>query len=138
MNYYIATSTERIFVHNQVRDDLKKLGLEITYDWTTNGNIRSTSKKCLQEAAFQMHRGILKSDFVLVLLPGGKGTHTEIGLSIASSKRVFLHSEDPMAFELGPQICAFYHHPDAVRFVCPIDQVAKTLWPFLEETLQRF
>ncbi len=79
MNYYIATSTERISVHNQVRDSLKKLGLEITYDWTAKGNIRNTSKECLQEAAFQMHQGILKSDFVLVLLPGGKGNPYRTG-----------------------------------------------------------
>lgn len=133
MNYYIATSTERALLHNLVRDDLKKLGHEITYDWTTHGSVRQTSKARLEEIASLEFQGILGSHFVLVLLPGGKGTHVEIGLSIASKKKVFLHSEDPMMFELGPQICAFYHHPDVVRFSCPIAELVKNFHPLLEE-----
>lgn len=137
MKYYIATSTERMSLHNLVRDDLKKLDYEITYDWTTHGSVRHTSKARLQEVAHLECQGILAADFVLVLLPGGKGTHVELGLSIASKKKVFIHSEDPMMFEMGTQVCAFYHHADVVRLCCPIADVAKTLQSLLEESLQR-
>jgi hypothetical protein len=135
MKYYIATSTERMPFHNLVRDDLKKLGHEITYDWTMHGSVRHTSKERLQEVAHFQCEAILASDFVLVLLPGGKGTHVELGFSMANKKRVFLHSEDPMMFEMGPQICAFYHHSDVVRLCCPIADVAKTLQSLLEVSL---
>ncbi len=127
MKYYIATSIERAPLHNLVRDDLQKLGYEITYDWTTHGSVKHTSKVRLQEVAHLESQGVLISDFVLILLPGGKGTHVELGLAIASKKKVFIHSEDPMVFEIGPQVCAFYHHPSAVRLSCPIAQTAKTL-----------
>lgn len=127
MKYYIATSTSRMPFHNTVRGHLKQLGHEITYDWTTHGSVRHTSLSRLQEVAQLEFQGILDADFVLVLLPGGKGTHAELGFSIASRKKVFIHSEDPKTFEIGPEICAFYHHAEVVRLSCPIELVAKTI-----------
>jgi nucleoside 2-deoxyribosyltransferase len=59
-----------------------------------------------------------------ILLPGGNGTHLELGFAIASGKRIFLHSEDPTLFELGSQTNAFYHHPDVSCLSCPIEDVA--------------
>ncbi len=124
MKYYIATSTERIAAHNLVRDQLNQWGHVITNDWTTHGNVRNSSLARLREVAVAMVQGVVEADFVLVLLPGGKGTHTELGLSLGGGKKVFIHSEDPSAFELGPQVCAFYHHPSVVRLSGPIEQVA--------------
>jgi len=125
MKYYIATSTTRSDIHNRIRDDLKKFGHEIAYDWTTHGSVRETSPARLREVAHAEFQGILDSDFVLILLPGGKGTHAELGYSIASKKQVFVHSEDPASFELGPQVCAFYHHADVIRLTCPIANLAQ-------------
>ncbi len=127
MKYYIATSTDRIVFHNQIRDELKKLGHEITYDWTAHGSVRHTTKEKLQMVAHAEFEGILAADFVLVLLPGGKGTHAELGFSLGSRKKVFIHSEDRAAFEIGPQACAFYHHADVVQLSCPIALVVEAL-----------
>lgn len=69
-------------------------------------------------------KGVSASDFVVVLLPGGHGTHLEFGFSLASGKRVFLHSEDSTLFEIGPQTNAFYHHPEIVRLTCPLADLA--------------
>ena len=127
MKYYIATAISRAPFHNLVRDGLKQWGYEITYDWTLHGSVRLTSKSRLQEVAHLESQGILDADFVLVLLPGGRGTHVELGLSIASQKRVFIHSEDPRAFEVGPEACAFHHHACVVQFSCPIALAADSL-----------
>jgi nucleoside 2-deoxyribosyltransferase len=127
MKYYIATSTERMGAHNAARDLLNELGHEITKDWTTHGSVRNTTFARLQEVAHEMVQGVMDADFVLVLLPGGKGTHTELGLSLASGKKVFIHSEDPQAFALGPQVCAFYHHANVTRLTCPLNQVVRQL-----------
>lgn len=135
MKFYIATSTERMTQHNHVRDALQSLGYTLTYDWTSHGSVRHTSKVRLQEVAHLETQGILEADFVIVLLPGGKGTHVELGLSIGSKKKVFIHCEDPGMFELGTQVCAFYHHPDAVRFACPIEDVAKIVQSLLDPAL---
>ena len=132
MKYYIATSTERVPAHNIVRDQLKQFGCEITYDWTTHGSVRHTTKERLAEVALSELAGIADSDFVLVLLPGGKGTHVELGFSIGSKKKVFIHSEDPNVFEMGPKVCAFYFSPDVVRFSCPISKIADHLLLLLQ------
>jgi nucleoside 2-deoxyribosyltransferase len=124
MKYYIATSLSRKTAHNLARDALKLFGHEIVYDWTLHGSVKSVSKERLREVSINELKGIAEADFVIALLPGGNGTHLEIGFAIASGKRVFLHSEDPALFELGPQTNAFYHHPDVNHLVCPLVDVA--------------
>lgn len=127
MKYYIAASTDRMHAHNRVRDDLQKAGYEITYDWTTHGNVRDTSVSRFREVAILDTQGIFAADFVLVLLPAGKGTHVELGLSLASRKKVFIHSEDPSIFEPGPQVCVFYHSPNITRLTGPVEEIANIL-----------
>ena len=124
MKYYIATSLSRAAAHNLIRDSLKGFQHEISYDWTVHGSVKSVSLERLREVATLELNGILRADFVVVLLPGGKGTHLELGFAIASGKRVFLHTEDPSLFELGPQTSAFYHHPHLTRLSCPLTEVA--------------
>lgn len=127
MKYYIATSLSRMMAHNVVRDALKILGHEISYDWTLHGSVKSVSKERLREAAILELSGISKADLVVVLLPGGKGNHLELGFAIASGKRIFLHSEDPTVFELGPQTSAFYHHPYVTCICGPLADIATTI-----------
>ena len=127
MKYYIATSLSRASAHNKVRDSLKIWGHEISYDWTLHGSVKSVSKERLREVASLELDGVSKADFVIVLLPGGNGTHLELGFAIAKEKKVFLHSEDPLVFELGPQTNAFYYHPDVIRLVCPLADVGATV-----------
>lgn len=79
--------------------------------------------------------GISEADFVVVLLPGGKGTHLELGFAMARGKRIFLHSEDSSVFELGPQTNAFYHHPDVTCLHCPLSDVAATVHSLLQPAM---
>lgn len=123
MKFYIATSLSRVTAHHIVRDTLKKLGHEISYDWTLHGSVKSVSKERLREVALLELDGVSEADFVIVLLPGGNGTHLELGFAIAREKKVFLHTEDSSIFELGPQTNAFYHHPDITRLHCSLPEV---------------
>ena len=74
--------------------------------------------------------------FVVVLLPGSYGTHIELGFAIARGKKVFLHSEESLVFELGSQTNAFYHHPD-VTALCsvPLLMLARCYIPYLQISL---
>jgi hypothetical protein len=123
MKYYIATSLSRAPDYRIVRDSLEIYGHEISYDWTLHGSVKSVSKESLSEVASLELAGVSAADFVIVLLPGGYGTHLELGFAIAKGKKVFLHSEDPLLFELGPQTSAFYHHSDVTRFLCPLADI---------------
>lgn len=53
---------------------------------------------------------VKEADFIVVLLPGGKGTHTGLGASIAYNKPIFAHSLEPDLMQLGDKTCAFYYH----------------------------
>jgi nucleoside 2-deoxyribosyltransferase len=132
MKYYIATALTRALDHQLLRKALHSLGHELSYDWTGHGNVKSESKERLREVATRELQGIAESDFVLVLLPGGYGTHVELGFALASGKKVFLHSEDPSLFELGPQTNAFYHHLDVISFSCPLENCAALVHSLLE------
>jgi hypothetical protein len=124
MKYYIATSLARAAAHNLVRDALEKFGHALCYDWTLHGSVKSVSFERLREVAIFELGGIAEADFVVVLLPGGKGTHLELGFALGNNKKVFLHTEEPSLFELGPQTNAFYHHPHLIRLCCPLDNIA--------------
>lgn len=123
MKFYIATSLSRAEAHHVVRDALKIWGHEISYDWTLHGSVRSVSRERLREVATLELEGVAEADFMVVLLPGGKGTHLELGFALARGKKIFLHSEDPSMFDLGPQTNAFYHHPDVTHLCCPLTDV---------------
>jgi hypothetical protein len=127
MKYYIATSLLRIPEHNLVRDALSGCGHTLSYDWTLHGSVQSVSIERLQEVAILELGAILEADFVVVLLPGGKGTHLELGFAMGNHKKIFLHSEDPSLFDLGPQTNAFYYHPSLIPLCCPLADVATTV-----------
>lgn len=133
MQFYIATSLSRMASHNLVRDELKRSGHTISYDWTSHGSMKLVSKERLQEVAILELQGIAESDFVVVLLPGGKGTHLELGFALAKGKKVFLHTEDPLMFELGPQTNGFYHHPDITRLSCSLADVGAAVHTLLTQ-----
>ena len=97
---------------------------KLTYDWTLHGSVKSVSKRRLQEVSLKELSGIASADWVIVLLPGGKGTHVELGFAIGRGKNVILHSEDDALFELGPETNAFFHYPKLTRLTCPLVDVA--------------
>lgn len=135
MKFYIATSLSRVAAHHTVRDAIKKWGHEISYDWTLHGSVKSVSKERLREVALLELNGVSEADFVIVLLPGGNGTHLELGFAIAKEKKVFLHMEDPLLCELGPQTNAFYHHPDVTPLHCPLAEVGSKVHSLLMQPL---
>jgi nucleoside 2-deoxyribosyltransferase len=135
MKFYIATSLSRETAHHAVREALRTCGHEITYDWTLHGSVKSVSKARLQEVAMLELNGVSEADFVVVLLPGGNGTHLELGFAIAKGKKVFIHSEDSSIFELGPQTNAFYHHPDVSALHCPLSNVAAKVHALLNQSI---
>lgn len=116
MRYYIATSLERHLHHNALRDLLEARGHSITYDWTEHGSVKHESQTRIAEVAHLEAMGVHHADFVVVLLPGGRGTHTELGLAIAYGKPVFVHAHDHREFfAQDDRTCAFYHHPQVAQ-----------------------
>ena len=51
-----------------------------------------------------------EADVLIVLLPGGHGTHVEIGAALALGKPVILHAPDRKTLD-APYPCPFHYHP---------------------------
>lgn len=123
LKYYIATSLTRAKHHNAIRDALNPDKFQLTYDWTEHGNIKSTSQDRLNTVAMNESQGISQADILIVLLPGGFGTHVEIGLGIAANKTVIIHSEDAQVFLPCEKTCAFYHHDQVFQISCQLESL---------------
>jgi nucleoside 2-deoxyribosyltransferase len=54
--------------------------------------------------------GIRNADVLIALLPGGFGTHVEIGAALAFGKPIIIHSPNQTVLET-PYPCVFHYHP---------------------------
>lgn len=135
MKYYIATSLKRMDAHKKVKLSMEPYSYELAYDWTTHGSVKSESIGRLQEVAIAEIEGLAQADFVIVLLPGGVGTHTELGYAIRSGCPVFVHCESGQHFSLGDQTCAFYHHPQVQQLICPLEEVGMCVHAKMKDML---
>lgn len=116
MKYYIATGLENHELHNVIRDHLAILGHSITYDWTIHGPVWSKGvERCTVVAVHEL-LGVKEADFVIVLLPGGRGTHIELGIALAAGRKVYFVSNNPEHHAAAPDVCAFYLHPLVQHF----------------------
>jgi nucleoside 2-deoxyribosyltransferase len=116
LKYYIATKLENHAEHNRIRDLLNARGHECTYDWTHHGPVHSRGLDVVQEVAIAEAKGVIESDVVIVLWPGGRGTHVELGVALGRQIPVILWTEVEGHRVASPETCAFYHHP-LVRLV---------------------
>jgi hypothetical protein len=111
VKFYIATGLANFKNHNIIRDELIRLGHEITYDWTVHGSVKEKGIEILQEKGMLEAKGVEDADFVVVLLPGGRGTHSELGMSIALKKKTIIWAqvENKDFFKACKKTCIFYH-----------------------------
>lgn len=116
MKYYIATKLENHAEHNRLRDILNSMGHECTYDWSVHGPVYKEGLGRVEEIAQLEHQGVFDADAVIMLWPGGRGTHVEIGMGIALGKSVIIVSSVENHHISSPETCAFYHHPHCSMF----------------------
>lgn len=112
---YIASRLERWFGVRRLRDALLKRGVAVTYDWTVHGSVQHLGEARIAEVAEAEARGVIDADLVVVLLPGGRGTHTELGIAIGAEVPVVLVADEAGFAGADGHICAFYHHPLVTR-----------------------
>lgn len=110
---YVASGVENAVLAFWYGKKLESLGFEWTYDWTERAlrrDVDPASEEELREIGEAELDGVCRADVVIVVLPGGAGTHTELGFALALGKRVVLVAGDrPLA------ACPFYFHPAVIR-----------------------
>ena len=122
MKYYIASGLENFKQVQELKAILDARGWEHTYDWTKHGPVWHEGAASLQNVAMDEIDGVFTAEVIIALLPGGRGTHVELGAalgvcSFGNGPRVVIYSPTPEKdFAVGPGTCAFYHHPLVERF----------------------
>jgi nucleoside 2-deoxyribosyltransferase len=119
--FYLATKKDRGTQAAQLLRALESRGWERTYTWIAGDE--ATAEQ-YADVALKELRGIEQADVLIVLLPGGYGTHVEIGAALALGKPVILHAPDRKTLDT-PYPCPFHYHPDVKLLISEeIDIVA--------------
>ena len=128
MKFYVASGLVNRDRVRSVVDALAALGHTPAYDWTLHGDVRRCGEERMREVAGKEAQGVVESELVLLMLPGGAGTHTELGLALAArgNKRILLWSATGREFQ-GNETCVFYHHPAVRRICCPFEELMEAL-----------
>lgn len=127
--FYIASGLDNFGLVRQVAETLKSAGWTHTYDWTKHGSIAEQGEQAFINYTVAEVEGVVMADVVIVLLPGGRGTHVELGIALGLSDAFVVPKNEPIEpivciYSPTPDVdfgterttCAFYHHPNVQRF----------------------
>jgi nucleoside 2-deoxyribosyltransferase len=106
--FYLATRKDRSNEADALSQALSVHGWQRTFIWSALDPVNTDE---YAEVAVKEIAGVRDADVLIVLLPGGFGTHVEIGAALALGKRVILHAPDSKTLET-PYRCIFHHHPN--------------------------
>lgn len=118
--FYIASGLQNKEMVQFVSKRLREQGFIHTYDWTQNE--RAATFEELREIGQKEKNAVLESDFLIVLLPGGKGTHIEFGIALGHGKKIYIYAPDNSAdnFETTS---TFYHLPEVENYFGSIEEL---------------
>lgn len=112
--YYLSTRKDRSDAAAGLIEALGAAGWERTYTWSDLGNV--VAGEAFAAAAMAELEAVRAADVLVVLLPGGFGTHVEIGAALALGKPVVLHAPDRKTLET-PYPCIFHYHPGVTLMI---------------------
>ncbi len=112
MKFYIASALENAGNAQRIAEYLVYRGWKQTYDWTAHGLI--TEKSRLSLTSQKEIQGVMDADVLFLLLPGKRGSHTELGAAIASNTPVVILAMNKDDYLRDSHTCVFYWH-QAVR-----------------------
>ena len=119
IRYYIASRLENAPRGPDLKAILDARGCWVhTYDWTVHGSVQNEGEEVIRTVARMEAHGVERADVVIVLLPGGRGTHVELGMAIGfgnASHILVLSESAEIDFGQDGRTCAFYHHSDVDR-----------------------
>lgn len=122
MRFYIASKLENAETVKRVATVLKAAGHTQTYDWTQHGSVKNEGDTRLRQVAENEKQGVREADMVIVLLPGGRGTHAELGMAAAFGKDIIICAEDDQMFQTDDRTCAFYWLYCTMQVTGPMDK----------------
>jgi hypothetical protein len=111
ISFYIASRLENASRVKVLIESLEATGkFCCTYNWTVHGSVQGQGEARYAEVASSEMSGVSHAQVVIVWLPGGRGTHAELGAALVLRKYVLLLYSDDEDLQDG-YYCAFYFHP---------------------------
>lgn len=86
MYFYLSSAWENRDMVREAARFLQDKGHVWTFDWTVCGTPNDVYPRIIAEEI----EAVRRADVFIALLPGGKGTHVELGAALASGKPVYL------------------------------------------------
>ena len=106
MKIYVASGWSNRKAAYSLMEELMNLGCWVTHNWTKIPEEQSMSEIGCRAIAEVDLRSVQVADVVIVLLPGGNGTHTELGYALACGKPVVIYDSDHFP---SPERVMYYH-----------------------------
>lgn len=125
MKFYIGSGFKNVDIVKKVSEELKKQGWIRTCSWEDIEVGTETREDLIRYSKLEMD-AIEKSDIVIIILPAGRGTHVELGYSLAKGKRIILYASDQEEFSLENTV-NFYEVPQIEKFVGSDDELVRKL-----------
>lgn len=124
MKYYIASRLENAETVKRVSAVLTAAGHTLTYDWTEHGSVQKENPERITQVAELERTGVYEADIIIIILPGGRGTHVELGLALAQRHRseIVICAETDELFQQDERTCAFYWVEGVRRVTGTIDE----------------
>ncbi|MFC3212602.1 group-specific protein [Planomicrobium okeanokoites] len=130
MKFYIASSFANKDKVREAASILRGAGHVQTFDWTVN--LRASSVEDLELYGTLEKKAVLEADFLIVLLPAGKGSHIELGIALGQGKTVYLLSESEELFDFEVT-STFYYLPEVRILVGKLRDNIETVQKFITQ-----
>lgn len=118
--FYVASGFNNVSIVRLVSNQLKNRGYIQTYDWTRNE--RASSFEELEQVGQDERKAVIDADFIIVILPAGKGSHIELGIALGQGKKIYVYSpnDEINNFETTS---TFYHLPEVQKCIGTIEEL---------------
>ena len=120
MKFYIGSGMKNCELVNYYAKVLKEKGFIQTYDWVKNVNNDVDINDMTSYATLEK-KVIIDADFVIILLPAGRGAHIELGIALGLNKKIFLCASSSLEFSLENTV-AFYELPEVTKLIGTADE----------------
>lgn len=110
MRVYIATKLSNATEHGQLARALEANGVGVTYDWTVHGSVQASPSRFAEVAGLELG-GVRAADALVLILPGGSGSHVELGAAMAWNIPVIIVGSEEAKRWGADYPSVFWHHP---------------------------
>lgn len=112
MKLYLASGLENADKVKELAEYATNLGHTLTYAWWEHGSVQAQGADRIAEVGNAELDGVRDADVVLILLPGARGTHVEMGAALAFDKPTFIYGN---RYDANGRECSFYYCDAAIR-----------------------